>query len=86
MLFCLFWFGIFWVALLIIGGGIAGAHVAGPAPLADTSVQQGIRYGYQAGVVEGVQFRERYGTWVMLGAAVLALAGMFAQILPGTKR
>jgi len=85
-LFCVFWFGVFWIALLIIGGGLAGVHLAGTAPTEDVSVQPGFQRDYQAGVVEGVRFRERYGTWVLAGAAGLALAGTFTQILPGTKR
>jgi hypothetical protein len=85
-LFCLFWFAIFWVALMTVGAGIAGSYAGSHASQKDTNFQQGFVHGYQAGAVAGARFRQQYGLWIVAGAAVLAVAGTVSQVLPGTKR
>lgn len=85
MAFGLFWFGVFWVALLVVGTGIAGA-VAGEGPPPNASFSQGPDRGHPAESVAGRQFQERYGRWVVVVAAMAAASCTVAGILPGTRR
>jgi hypothetical protein len=86
LLFGLFWFGILWMALIVICGGIASsASKSTPAPTGAT-VQHGPDSAERVGHAAGADFNERYGPWIMTGAAVLAAAGTLTGILPGTRR
>jgi hypothetical protein len=85
-LFCLLWFVVFWIGMMTIGAGLAGATAGGKTAEPNASFGQGFDQGYQAGVVAGIEFRQRYGTWIFAGAAALAVAGTLGQVLPGTKR
>jgi hypothetical protein len=86
LLFGIFWFGLFSVALLVAGGGIAGAMAGGQNSDSSQSFHDGFDQGYQVGVVAGARFRERYGRHVLIVAALLAIGGTATGILPGTKR
>jgi hypothetical protein len=83
--FGFFWFGVFWIALLTIAGGISGATTA-KIPSRQTSVQPGSQHSPQPDVAAGVEFRERHGTWIIIGAAALATIGTVTGVLPGTRR
>jgi hypothetical protein len=85
-LFGVLWFAVLWIVIMGLGGGIAGAVAGGSATAADKTFQQGFDHGFQAGAVAGARFRQHYGLWVFFGAAALTGAGIFFQILPGTKR
>jgi len=86
LVFGLFWFGVFWVALIVIGGGIAGAMAGAKSAPPGGNFEQGYESGQRAGSAAGIQFRQRHGTWVCAGAAVLAAAGSVTGVLPGTRR
>jgi hypothetical protein len=80
-----FWCGVFWIALLTIGGGIAASMASQPATT-QTAIRPGEGVSRPVDVAAGVEFRERYGWHVALGAVLLAAAGTFTGILPGTRR
>lgn len=85
LVFGCFWGAIFWLALLIMGGGIAGSLVdQSTAP--QTTLRAGEGISRPVDVAAGVRFRERYGWHVIAGAVVLAAAGTLSGILPGTRR
>ena len=84
-LFGIFWFGVFWVALMAVGGGISASMVAGPPP-AGVTASQGHKHAIEAGSKAGVEFQEKYGRWVMVSAAVLAAACTLGGVLPGTRK
>lgn len=87
VLFGIFWFGVFTLALLTIGGGIAGASASGEVSAqTQAGARPGFSEGYQVGVAAGAEFRERYGRLVVASAAVLAAAGSFVGLLPGTRK
>ena len=81
-----FWFAVFWVGLSAIGGGVAGSIAGSKATAPGAGFKQGYSQGYDAGLVAGVEFRQRYGHYVVIAAAMLAAAGTFAGVLPGTRR
>lgn len=81
-----FWFAAFWVALNVIGGGIA-TSIAGTRPPPDTaSVKKNYSHAPEIDPSASAEFRERYGFYVILGAVALATAGTLAGVLPGTRR
>jgi hypothetical protein len=86
LLFGLFWFGILWMALMVIGGGIASSASKGPHAPPGASVQHSSESGERLGYAAGADFNDRYRLWVIAGAAVLASAGTLTGILPGTRR
>jgi len=87
-------FGIVWFVVFYIGGNaiVAGIVVGfsvgesasqySPPP---KDVSEGVAVGYKAGVPAGEAFARKYGTFFLLGALVLSVAGTAAGILPGTK-
>lgn len=81
-----FWFAVFWVGLSVICGGVAGSIAGSKGPAPGAGFKQGYSQGYEAGLVAGAEFRERYGHYVIIGAALLAAAGTLAGVLPGTRR
>ena len=85
VVFGLFWFGIFWFALMVIGGGVAGAVAGAKSAPPGATFDQGYEAGQRAGYAAGIEFRERYGRWIALGAVVLSAAGTLTGILPGTR-
>lgn len=81
-----FWFAVFWVALNVIGGGIA-TSIAGTRPPPDAaSVKKNYSYAPEIDPSASAEFRERYGFYVILGAVGLAAVGTVAGVLPGTRR
>jgi hypothetical protein len=84
LVFGLFWFGVFWIAILIIGGGIAASTADAPPPPPGASYQKGFVHHRETRA--GIEFRDQYGYWVIGVAAVLAAACTAAGILPGTRR
>jgi hypothetical protein len=84
-LFGLFWFGVLWMALAVIGGGIADSLAPAHSSATASQVQGG--EPRKPGSGEAARgFHARYGTIVLASAALLALGGTLAGILPGTKR
>lgn len=85
ILFGLFWFGVLWLAIMVVGGGIAGATRVTVPPPPGEGVREGERRRYDPGG-EGVgEFRDRYGTLAVGIAAVLAVLGTCSGVLPGTR-
>jgi hypothetical protein len=83
-LFGLFWFGVLWMALAVIGGGIADSLAPAHGSATASQVQGQPR---KPGSGEAARsFHSKYGTIVLASAALLALGGTLAGILPGTKR
>jgi len=80
------WFALVWFVMMGLGGGIAGALAGGHASESDPNFHEGFDQGFAVGVQAGARFRQHYGGWVFAGAAVLTGAGIFFQILPGTRR
>lgn len=73
------WFLLLWIgARMILGaviGAVAGAHATG-----------GYSGGYNAGQTAALDFFQKYGLLVMLGALAAAVAGTLTGFLPGTRR
>lgn len=86
LLFGTFWFVIFSLALLVIGGGIAGAIASSETPATGEGFRAGYSRGYETGAAAGIEFRERYGWVVLTIAGLLAAGGSIAGILPGTRK
>jgi Na+(H+)/acetate symporter ActP len=84
-LFGLFWFGVLWMATIIVGAGVTGAMRApAPAPAGETFRGGPPRPADPTG--EGIgEFRERHGTVAVAVAAALAALGSFSGVLPGTR-
>lgn len=80
-----FWSGVFWIALLTIGQGIAGSMAGGRSAPASGTVQQGHGEAVR-GLEAGIPFRERYGLHVVVASVALAAAGTVTGLLPGTRR
>jgi hypothetical protein len=70
--FLVLFFGILFVGSAIVGG-IAGSKTRGE--------QQGAVVGERAGRA----FGERYGTVILLGSLLIAVAGSATGVLPGTR-
>ena len=86
LVFGCFWFAVFWVALSVIGGGIA-TSIASTRPPPDTaSVKKNYSHAPELDPAAAAEFRERHGLYVILGAVALATAGTLAGVLPGTRR
>lgn len=86
VLFGIFWFGVIWVALMVVGGGIAGSIAGASAVKPGEYVAEGDRLGQVAGSEAGAEFAEKYGTHVLIAAAALAALGTGTGKLPGTRR
>ena len=85
--FGIFWFGIFWMAFLVVGGGISGSLASSsdrPTPGAVVKKSDGT--SQPPGMNVDTHFHERFGTWVIVGAAALSLVCTVAGVLPGTRR
>lgn len=72
------WFFALWLGALTIGGVAVG--VAAGARVEEA------RQGYSAGHAAGAEFDRRYGTALLLGAALVAGVGAASGVLPGTRK
>jgi len=81
-----FWFAVFWVGLSVIGGGIATSIASSKPPPDTVGIKKNYSHAPELDPAAAAEFREYYGHYVLLGAAILAAAGTFAGVLPGTRR
>jgi hypothetical protein len=77
IVFGVVWFLVLFFGILFVGsavvGGIAGSRTQGQ--------QQGAIVGERAGRA----FGEKYGTMILLGSLLIAVAGSATGVLPGTR-
>ena len=78
------WFVALWFGTLVVGSSIAGG-IAGSKVNA-VSGADGYTKGQVAGRNAGAEFGRNYGSIILFGAALIAIGGTIAGILPGTKR
>lgn len=78
IVFGFLWFFVLWLGGLTVGGvvvgGLAGARV------------QNSQQGYIAGRAAGEEFGKKYGTPILIGAALAASGGAASGFLPGTRK
>lgn len=80
------WFIAIHVVSMSIGGAVAGGIAGGQASKLARSVAESSKLGYEAGRAAGLKFRQENGTIVLIGSILLAVAGTYFGVLPGTKK
>lgn len=80
------WFIAIYFISMSIGGGIAGAIAGGNAGQKSGALDKSFGAGYDAGKVAGQRFGRENGGIVIFASAVLAIAGTFFGVLPGTQK
>lgn len=69
------WFFVIYVAVCAVTGGIAGGMAGAKDP----------KHGSEAGAKAGAEAVERLGGYLLAGSLLLAVAGTWAGVLPGTR-
>ena len=71
------WFLVLWFGILLLGSALVGGIAGSKTP----SGQQGAVVGERAGRAFGA----KYGTLILLGSLLIAVAGSATGVLPGTR-